>query len=153
MMSGLTNAYLETISYKLLGKKIFVGVYSADGCSKVFRKKYFSIIFNTDLMKNPGKHFISILFTPSRAYYFDSLGQKKIEKNISKFIQKTKRKCVTHCLPIQDETSNFCGFYALAYLLWMKKKRRSTDFYKMFDMKCLIKNDSIVTKFILNEIE
>jgi len=150
-MTGLTNDYLETISRKIIGKSFF-GVYSADGCSHVPRKKNFSIIFNNDLMQNPGLHFISIFFTSKKAYYFDSFGDNKIEENIAKFILKTKRKCVMHCIPIQHNSSNFCGFYALAFLLWMRKKRKSSKFFKMFDETNLKKNDSIVTNFILNEI-
>lgn len=150
-MAGLTNDYLDKLSRKLIGKS-FYGVYSADGCSNVPRNKTFSIIFNIDLMKNPGLHFISIFFTPTKAYYFDSFGNNTIEPNIAKFILKTKRKCVMRCLAIQHVNSNFCGFYALAFLLWMSRKRQSSHFYDMFDVENLKNNDLIVTNFILKEI-
>lgn len=152
-MSGLTNAYLEELSKKLLGR-FFVGVFPADGLSSTPKKKTYCLIFNTDIMKNPGKHFVSIFVSPKKTYYFDSFGNPKIQKNIASFIKKTKRSCVMHCEAIQDKSSNFCGLYALAFLLWMKKNKRGRDFYNFFNTRRHLKtNDSIVTKFVLNEIK
>jgi len=152
-MSGLTNAYLDDLSKHLIGKS-FLGVFPADGLSSMPKKKMFCLIFNTDLMKNPGKHFVSIFVSQKKTYYFDSFGNPKIQKHIASFIKKTKRPCVMHCEVIQDKTSNFCGFYALAFLLWMKKRKRSGGFYNLFRTKQhLISNDSSVTKFILKEIK
>lgn len=152
-MHGLTNRYLEQTSKQLLGPS-FVGVFPADGLSNVPRKKNFSIIFNTDVMKNPGKHFVAIHVTSDKVHYFDSFGNPKIQKNISDFIVKTNRKCFMHCEVIQDKSSNFCGYYALAFLMWMKTGRKSKTFYKLFNSNVdLQKNDSIVTRFILDEIK
>lgn len=152
-MYGLTNNYLEQTSKRLLGPS-FVGVFPADGFSDVPRKKNFSIIFNTDVMKNPGKHFVAIHVTSDKVHYFDSFGNPNIQKNISDFIVKTKRKCFMHCEVIQDKSSNFCGYYALAFLIWMKTGRRSYGFYNLFNSNAnLQKNDSLVTQFIIDEIK
>jgi len=152
-MSGLTNAYLDDLSKHLIGKS-FLGVFPADGLSSMPKKKMFCLIFNTDLMKNPGKHFVAIHVTSDKVHYFDSFGNPNIQKNISDFIVKTKRKCFMHCEVIQDKRSNFCGYYALAFLIWMKTGRRSYDFYNLFYSNVnLQKNDSLVTQFIIDEIK
>ena len=152
-MSGLTNQYLEKTAFKLIGKQLFSGVYPADGCTIVPRKKTFCVIFNTGRANSPGYHFVSIYVTPLKVYYFDSFGKNKIQNDISKFIVKLNRKCFMHCRSIQDKSSNFCGYFALAFLLWMKKNKKSSRFYSMFDVKKLTRNNEIVTKFILDEIQ
>lgn len=153
-MSGLTNDYLERTAKRLLGSN-FLGVFSADGYKKSRRKKSFSIIFNTDLMKNPGKHFVAIHVSRNSLDYFDSFGSPNIEKNISKFIKKTKKKCFMHCEAIQDVESSFCGFYSLAFLLWMNKRRKNSScFYDMFKVGSNLQvNDEIVIKYILDQIK
>lgn len=132
-MSGLTNAYLEKMAFKLIGKKLFHGVFPADGVSKIPRKKTYCIIFNIDKSSGPGIHFVSIFVSLNKIYYFDSFGKNIIQNDISKFITKNNKKCVMFCKKIQHDNSNFCGFFALAFLLWMKK----TD-QLVISMKCLI---------------
>lgn len=56
------------------------------------------------------------------------------------------------CEPIQDLSSNFCGLYALAFLLWKKKNKSLKTFYSLFSESNLKLNDKIVTDYILNEI-
>jgi hypothetical protein len=151
-MSGLTNDYLERIAFKLIGKKLFHGVFPADGVSEVPRKKTYGIIFNTDKASGPGIHFISLFVTSQKIYYFDSFGNSKIQRDITKYIIKHNKKCVMFCKKIQHANSNFCGFFALAFLLWMKKRRPSRNFYNMFKFKNLKINNTIVTDFLLRNI-
>jgi len=152
-MSGLSNYYLEELALKLLGKKQFIGVFSADGLSHVPKKKNFCLIFNDDPSNLPGNHFLSLFVTPGKVHYFDSFGDRPIQKDISEFIRKTNRKCVKHCITIQHRSSNFCGYFALSFLLWMTKRRKINDYYKMFNLTNLKENNCIVTEFILNEIK
>ena len=152
-MSGISNYELEQLTFKLIGKKTFLGVFPADELKNVPSKKIFCIIFNTDKIHGPGKHFVSIYATAKKLHYFDSFGKSNIQTDIAKFISNSKRKCVMHCLSIQDPSSNFCGFFALAFLLWMKEKNTSLNFYKLFNKNNLKCNNSIVTKFILKKIK
>lgn len=152
-MTGLSNYYLEQLALKLIGKKLFIGVFSADGLLSVPKKKTFCLIFNDDPSHLPGNHFLSLFVTPRTVHYFDSFGDRPIQKNISDFIRKTNRKCVKHCITIQDKSSHFCGYFALSFLLWMSKRRKSNDYYKMFNLTKLKENNCIVTKFILKEIK
>jgi len=150
-MSGLTNDYLDKLSTSLIGSQ-FLGVYPADAKVKWPVNKSFFIIFNTGKIGTEGIHFVSLFVTKTRIHYFDSFGKRNIQTDISKFIQKIKRKCEMYCQPIQHKTSNFCGFYALAFLLWKKSKSRR-NFYDMFSKTRLKLNDKIVIDFILKEIK
>jgi hypothetical protein len=151
-MSGLSNAYLEKMAFKLIGKKLFHGVFPADGLSKVPKKKNYCLIFNIDKASGPGIHFISIFVRSNKLFYFDSFGKDNIQKDINNFILRNNKKCIMFCKKIQHKNSNFCGFFALAFLLWMKKNRQSRNFYKMFNYKNLKINNSIVTNFLMKEI-
>ncbi len=152
-MSGLTNDYLQKLTSKLVPN--FEGVFSADELHTIKnkKKKSVSIIFNTGKLGTPGIHFISIYITKNITYYFDSFGKRNIQSDIAKFITKLNRKCVMLCKPIQHITSNFCGLYALAFLLWKNKRKPISSFYKIFSKTNLKLNDKIVSKFILNEIK
>ena len=150
-MSGLTNDFLEKITSKLVSN--FLGVYSANEDIPGKTQRSFSLIFNTGRLGREGIHFVSLFVTKNTVYYFDSFGDRNIQRDIAKFIHKLNRKCVMLCKPIQDVTSNFCGFYALAFLLWKERNRSIDTFYSLFFKRTLKLNDKIVTKFILNEIK
>lgn len=151
-MTGLTNDYLEKLSKKLLGKKLFLGVFSANEAITDCLVPQSSLIFNTGQLGEPGIHFISIFVTKSVIYYFDSFGNQDIQRDIKRFIKKMNMRCKMLCKPIQHINSNFCGFYALAFLLWMRKKRNPYAFYDLFSSTSLKSNDHLVTKFIIKEI-
>lgn len=150
-MSGLTNDYLEKIGKKLL-KNNFLGVFPADGYVNTSNKETFSVIFNTGKANTKGLHFVAVYVTKTIVHYFDSFGNKKIQPDIVKFIRNIKKTCHMNCEQIQDNNSNFCGFFALAFLLWKKKYHKMNNFYKMFNKFVLKRNDKIVIKYILKEI-
>jgi len=152
-MTGLTNDFLEKISSTIIGKKMFLGVFSANVHPKIPKRKTFCLIFNTGKASTPGEHFVALFVTKTKVFYFDSFGQKSVQQDIDRFIFKTKKICVRNCTKIQDKTSNFCGLYSLAFLLWMKKNKPIGKFYAMFKTRNLKHNDNIVTKFILKEIK
>lgn len=153
MSGGLTNHYVSQLAFKLIGKKLFVGVFAANECFQVPTKKKFCLIFNEDNLHQPGSHFVSIFVSEHEVHYFDSFGDTNVQKNISHFISTLNRKCFMHCNAIQDNSSSFCGLFALAFLLWMKDKGSCVSFYKMFNKNNLKKNNFVVTKYILNKIK
>ena len=153
-MTGLTNDYLEKLTKRLMKKRKFVGVFAANEVLNVNERHPFSIIFNTGRVGTPGLHFVAVFVTRTSVYYFDSFGEETIQQDISKFIKKLNKPCVMLCQAIQHRKSNFCGFYALAFLIWMSvKKKKPQSFYSLFSYSDLRENDNIVTRFILNEIK
>lgn len=148
MSKGLTNAYLEKITSIFINKN-FVGVFPCNIHIKP-NKKNFSIIFNTGEYNTDGEHFVAIKFFTDKIIYFDSFGEKPTNKNILKFINTNKknRRILWNSTKIQDDSSSFCGFYCLAFLLSVKRKMPFNRFINLFSIQNKKENDVKVIKFI-----
>jgi len=146
MSKGLTNQYVEQLCKQLL-KKHFIGVYPCDIQPKI-TKKNFSIVFNTGDSTTKGEHFIALYVKNKIIYYFDSFGRIPRDNNILSFIKhhRNKRRLKVWKKKIQDDVSNFCGFYCAAFLI--HKHRNMNSFGKMFTSN-LRKNDEKVVEFIV----
>lgn len=146
MAKGLTNKYLENITKKLIGSS-FIGVYPCD-VHPVTKKKNFSLIFNTGKKDSSGEHFIAISVSNKKVFYFDPFGEKPSNTDILKYITSLKRKLTWNTRKIQHDTSSFCGFYCLAYLVSIKRKMSFSRFKSLFSNQNLKENDKKVVKFI-----
>jgi len=146
-MSGLTNGYLNEIGKKTIGKT-FLGSFPCDLTPKVNRKTNFSLILNLSKYNEKGTHFVAIFADEKKILYFDPLGNKCENKDIIKFITENKknRKVLKKFPKIQSDDSIFCGFYCLGFLLAMTQNKK--NFFKHFPNTPSLKNDSIVIKFI-----
>jgi len=146
---GLSNDYVENVCKKLFGKS-FLGVYPCDIHPKT-RRKTFSVVFNTGDSSTSGEHFVCLYVTPTIIHYFDSFGKTPTDVNIKSFIKKQKqRRRLKHWkTSIQHETSDFCGFYVIGFLI--HKYRNKKMFNKMFTSN-LKENDSIIVNFIIKSI-
>jgi hypothetical protein len=153
MSRGLTNKYLENLSRKLLGSK-FLGVYPCDVHPKT-QKTCFSIIFNTAKEGTSGEHFVCLDVREKIIFYFDSFGEAPKNKFIKKFLFNIKEKKIIfwNRVQIQDDSSNFCGFYCLAFLMSMKNKIHFDRFINLFSIKNKKENDQTVVKFIVSKIK
>lgn len=153
-MKGLTNEYLHALSKKLIGKE-FLGVYPCDVIPKMKNNSTSFIIFNTGRSNTEGEHFVAIKVTKKNVFYFDSFGEPPSNKDISNFLLAIigRKKFEYNISPIQDDSSNFCGFYCLAYLMSAKKKWSFKRFKNLFSIQNKKKNDSKVIKFIVRNIK
>lgn len=149
---GLTNDYLEKLCKKVLPKS-FVGVHPCDKTPEVNKKSNFSLIFNTGLSSSSGEHFVAVFAKNSRIFYFDSFGEPISNEYIKNFLSQFSNHYYMHHRKIQDDLSNFCGFYCLAYLINMYKGRSTQNFISHFKHKTdLMMNDQKVVKFIIANI-
>lgn len=153
MSKGLTNKYLEELGVKLLPNS-FLGVYPCD-LQPVVKKSTFSVIFNTDKSKGLGKHFVAIFANGNEIIYFDPFGEKVTNKDILKFLDDNvkNRKFYCNCTQVQADESNFCGYFCLSFLLSMYKHKSYSKFMKIFDLNHLLKNNKIVTNYLLKHID
>jgi hypothetical protein len=155
MSKGLTNGELEKIGKKCLLN--FIGVYPADVIPPIKGKEknnFLSVIFNLSPHYETGSHFIAIVKTKQKIYFFDSLGTKyNYSKSIIKFMN-LFHKPIIYCIKkIQTSTSIFCSFFCLAFILHMQKQNHyPQQFYKLFPI-CSKKNDNIVQNFVIKEIK
>lgn len=150
-MSGLTNNQLEKIAKKYLGKH-FLGVYPCDASPKIGKNiKKMSIIFNLSKHDEPGSHYVAVIRKKNSIYYFDSYGKKLTNFHIKMFLHQFGLKIFYHTQQIQARNSIFCGFYCLAYLIFVTKKFKTSfaAFFNMFNTPPNKENDDIVTQFIL----
>ena len=112
--NGIPNIFLE--KYLKNAKIPFDGVFSINKIpEKIWRKKYFSFIFNTSPDIVPVGHFVTVIKTKYHVLYLDTLALNQH----SNFIEhKCKYKVLTLRRPIQDEQSMHCGFYSMLFILY-----------------------------------
>lgn len=153
-MNGLTNKYLEDLCKLIFEKKKekFLGVFPSDVIPKT-RKKEFAIIFNLSKHHEPGSHFVAIVKRFDKIIYFDSFGKKCSVKSIKAFIEKFKLPIKFNCKQIQDNFSNFCGYFCFHFLHHCFYLEKSLPSYlKLFPSKELKQNNNLLLSFILNVI-
>jgi len=150
-MSGLTNAYVENLCKKVLRNHKFYGVFPCNHHPSVEGRTY-SLIFNTGDSSTPGEHFVAIYANNTCFYYFDSFGVACSDENINSFIKENLcgRKLIWNNTKIQHDSSNFCGFFCLGFLL--SKDRGIKMYYRIFRKSNLMLNNEIVLKFILKHL-
>lgn len=151
--SGLTNGDLEKIGKKCLYN--FAGVYPSDVMPSFNRiqKTFFSVIFNLSPHNESGSHFIAIIKTRYRIYFFDSLGKRnKYRSSISNFISYFNKPIIYCVKKIQPVNSISCSLYCLAFILHMQKANHYPNtFYNMFPCSNK-KNDFVIHDYIIKEI-
>ena len=82
--------------------------------------------------------------------YFDSFGLPCENKDILTFIYSVNNKYQYNALQIQHLTSNYCGFYCLAFVMQQDKGNQKIEkFLQMFNANNKLENDDIVVKYIL----
>ena len=153
MSKGLTHSYLKRLSRKILGDN-FIGVYSCDIHPRT-RKKSFSVIFNTAPSTTLGEHFVAIKVEKKLIFYFDPLGEPPTNPDIKNFLLKigNDRVIKWNRVQIQDNSSNFCGFFCLAFLMSAKNKIRFSRFINLFSIQNKNENNKKAVDFIVSQIK
>lgn len=148
-MSGLTNGYVEDIGKKHC--KNFLGVFPCNVHPKINKKTTdFSIIFNESKHNEDGTHFVAIYCYKDKIFYFDSLGLKCENNYILKFISSLERDIIQSDKQVQSYNSIFCGYFCLAFVIYMIEHRNLRKFLNIFDEKNLKLNDKVVVEFLIN---
>lgn len=153
-MLGLTNKYLEKLCKKTCGKN-FVGVYPCDIKPKIKRRHTFSVIFNTDPHFKEGDHFVAIFCDKRNIFYFDSYGEECNNQYIRDFVNEHKlgRHYSHNERTIQSDTSIFCGFFCLSFILAQMKNISLTRYQEIFNPTNLNINDQIVINLITSLLQ
>lgn len=150
---------LENASKNVFIRKSFIGVFASDLLpDKPIKQLPFSLIVNTCKTTEKGLcHWIGI-FKDIRGvlHFFDSGGNTFNNHNHIKLFVKTQKpkKIWINIKQVQDQTSDRCGKFVLAFLHAKNKKISNKKFLSLFNFKNLKSNDQIVDKiykFILRE--
>lgn len=96
------------------------------------RKKELNIIINLDDAGQPGTHWVALHKSNGFIYYFDSYGFPA-PKNVENLIKKhgTPNKRFYSSFEIQQDKSNRCGFYTLAFLSMANMVKTPEDIAKI----------------------
>jgi hypothetical protein len=138
---------LELAQKKHLGK---ISILCKDELSKVKIKPNLNIIINlSDSDDGSGTHWVALFISHNlQPFYFDAFGAI-CPTQIIKYLKPLKRKIAYSQFAIQDLTSDRCGIFSLAFLLYMTKKHRLNEphlntfekFLKQFDLAEQENND------------
>jgi hypothetical protein len=125
MSNELSNFdLLNLIKYHKLDH-YFDGVYSKDELPELKPTKFY--IVNLDDSGNPGTHWTVFYYSPTNSLYFDSYGfiaPLDVEKKIKPYEYNDAT--------IQDMDASSCGYYALAFILFLHNKADKQEAFKHF---------------------
>jgi len=142
-MRGISN---HDIGNFLSGRALhFQGVFSSNNIPQsIGGKENFSFICNHSKLGELGTHFVTVIGFSNLILYIDTFGSPCRIKEISKFLDLQDRPVSYNSTKIQSDSSYFCGFYCIMYVLYfdMIFKKRTVGKIE-FDSVNLLNNDSI----------
>ena len=110
-----------------------------------------SIIINTDPANKGGDHWIALVLTHKRAFYFDSFGIGIINEEIKQFLLPKYTSIIFNNLCIQHISSDKCGSFCIYFVKCVKNLTSFYKFLSNFSLNNLKINDIIImnkVKFI-----
>ena len=130
---GLSNVFLSAFMECFGQAGIFKGCLSIDELPYNPVHTPYSFIINLDPRGSPGLHFVCIFQSSARELpcYFDSLGpwNPKVPLPLIRFFHHQSGGLYFYnSYRYQSMNSLFCGYYALAFCLWMEKKKTFGEF-------------------------
>lgn len=141
-MRGISNLFIDKC---LKNISVYKGVFSSNNIPS-FLSSYsqFSIVVNFSPRGEKGSHFISIICEKDKVIYIDSLGLPCLVPSIKTFLSSLNRSIFWNCRTIQSNSSNFCGFYCMFFILYysLKSNQRFKIYFsnelELNDEKCVL---------------
>ena len=148
-MGGLTNGYVQWIMRRASFKpRAFKGVLPCDLFLEYIKANKNNIkpgdcfILNLSSSNSKGTHFVCFFVLDSRTgEYFDSYGLPSFDSNLNRAFKLTKLDISPFEMRLQSDTSQFCGLFCIAYLLFrqrftwrqkpLKNNRRCVDIFSI----------------------
>jgi hypothetical protein len=145
----MNNIQIENIlKLDRFSQKCFLGVFARNNLPKVVSYPS-AFIFNTDVKSGKGMHWLSIIFTKDKkCQFFDSLGFPPTFYGLENYIKKRSSSLVFNKHPIQSLNSNYCGLYALLFILVLCRGQSFSNFLGRFHLDTN-KNDLIIKKHLI----
>jgi hypothetical protein len=148
----LTNFDLEKIAKNYDVK--LIGIYSKNDLDKLPIENG-NYIINLD--DNIGSHWTALNINKNKGIYFDSFGCVP-PQNVIDFVKQRKNiRFGFNNFIIQDLESEKCGFYCIAFLLFLNRSKNkdiykaTNDFIELFKDNTL-ENDEILKKYLLKNL-
>ena len=140
------------IDEKLKHVEGFLGAFPYDKIPKS-RKKFYSMIVNTEPDSEPGDHWLVLVYRRGRFWFLDSFGRDYNNFTFSIAFQNTIRNYIAgrpHVFNrklLQQFTSNACGFYACYFVHMFSKRSLPTNLVSNFTDN-LKRNDMYVRDYV-----
>ena len=138
----------DNIEYLLNHRKEFLGCFPSDKLPEFPTEFPKSMIINTDKTNQPGDHWVALVLTKDKCYYFDSMGMPILEENIMNYIEPHYNDIKYSNSRIQDLKSNKCGAFCVCFVLFVTNDKTFKNFLKLFSEKNLSSNDEILNELI-----
>ena len=148
---GITNIFIQS-TLSSLPLKHFDGVYSMDELKLPLPKEDFALVVNFSNKDEEGKHFVVLAQIGNCLILFDFLATPFIFLPTHlQTIMSTYNGMFFFKYPIQDETSEYCGFYTMYFILYinlLSKYKRLQLSPVQFSVVQLKRNDELCIDLI-----
>ena len=132
------------IEYLLKNVDHFLGCFPLDGLPSFPTTFPKSMIINTQPSSHPGEHWVALVLTETKCYYFDSFALPTVPPNIDMYLNPYYRGITYLDIRIQDITSNYCGAYCVCFVLHVQDDVAYEKFIAHYYSENLLENDEIL---------
>ena len=109
-----------------------------------------TLIVNTDISTQNGKHWLALLLDKDKCLYFDSFGLPIVEELLLKYLEPHYNVVTYSDVCIQHIKSDKCGKFCILFVKHVKSKSTYDKFLSHFNLKYLKENDVIVEQWMGN---
>ena len=134
---------INIIEY-LRSENNFLGCFAYDELPPFPKEFPKTMIINTDKKSGRGIHWLGLVLTKKRSYYFDSFGLPVLNRTILKYLRNYYKQVTYSDMCIQHILSKKCGEFCIAFVKNVKCKKSYSKFVNMFNFVDLQQNDFIV---------
>lgn len=146
---ALSNLDIDDIMKKIKLGSNYLGTFSKNDCPEIIENSCVILNIQNSIDANgknlPGTHWVSIGKSNKKYWYFDSFGLGPLSLN------KVHGKIAYNTRQIQDNSSKFCGYYAIGACLATScydAINSLENFINSMNEPELIDNDKLIKKFI-----
>ena len=132
----------------LKNQKGFLGCFAYDDLPPFPNEFPASMIINTHKKNQPGEHWLALVLTKHKCFYFDSFGVPIMEDIIISYLQQKYKKVIINNECIQHTFSTSCGLFCIAFVKNVNNKISFEKFISKFSLFNLLKNDNIVLNLL-----
>ena len=153
-MVGISNLYIKDILDEL-PLKHWTGVFSMDQLTLPIPEDDFAVIVNFSDLNEKGTHFVTLANIKKHLVLFDSLATPyEFLPERLQTIMNTYNGTYLMPYPIQAIDSEFCGFYAMYFILYLSLPSFFRQLFSpvLFSKTKLKKNDVECIQLLLKEI-
>ena len=122
--NALSNIDIEKI---LKSQEVKInGVYMKDELPLKLKRGFYVVNLQSSNIGN-GTHWTAFYYSPKHSYYFDAFGfvaPEEVEKKLKLYTYNDKQ--------IQDLKSTACGYYCIAFILFMNKRKNKELGFQIF---------------------